>query len=884
MADSIESYLCALYGPNPDGGLWVGGHATKFGKAFLPTAAQAAAQATRLNGLNGAGVYHRGTTLQAAPEKGRGLEKDSAAVYFYAVDADVAGPGHKAPDLPPDRAAVDELMAASGFPPPTTWVASGGGFYPQWWFGEPIDVRHPDDLARIDDAFGRLQNHLFMVWADRGWKLDPTADLARVWRLPGTTNRKIPAAPAPVTWEGDSGRRYHLDDLLVCATRSKPAAPTWVSGSGAAPGTTPWERSRALAEVAKWSSTVCRAAHEAGQFNVTLNTAALRIGHFVPAIGTFEQARDMLAERCAVIWGSADGNDLATIESGLKAGMNDPYRVIEDIAAATGLVAPPGFTAVPSTDLDAVLAQLKEIFDADERKRVAREHVRAVAGVLAATVLQEWRDRIKHVAGLTYGDFDALVAEAKRRRKTERVTAAAAAASTTGEAVQLPKPDAPMRVARELLARDPGTHRRYWRDDFYQWTGSHWRTVHPSTIRTWVYRETEHAVYVVEGKDGPETKNWDPSTHKVNQVIDALAHGVLYRPAEDDHEPCVALSNGVLDLATGQLLEHDPARFNLASLPFAYDPAAACPRWLAFLDEVLSGDSAQFLQEWAGYLVSGRRDHHKIASLVGASRSGKGTVARVLTALLGPENVTGPVLASLTGNFGLEPLLGRSLAIFGDVKWTARGVPDATELLKTISGDDTSSVARKNRSAWEGYLPTRFMTLSNDTPSFTDASGALAGRMIHVHFTKSFAGRENINLSSELLAELPGILLWALEGLRRLDAQGRFTVPAASVAIDEEVRLAAAPHAVFAEQVCQLNPTARVELDTMWAAWVAWCNREGATPGNKRWFVRSLKSALPGVATDRRDVAGVKVKYVLGLAVRGPLPPHVELGPHPATL
>lgn len=538
-----------------------------------------------------------------------------------------------------------------------------------------------------------------------------------------------------------------------------------------------------------------------------------------------------------------------------------------------GSTPPTGFGISPG-DLPAVIAQLNGIPEHDERKARAREYVRSVAGHLTTAQAQEWREQLKLLVGLTFGDFDAIMAEARRQRRNEHVSRAATEAAG-GEKVVLPQPDAPLRVARELVAREPNTHRRFWRDDFYLWTGTRYQVTPAADVRTWVYRQTEHAVYLADGKDGPEERFWHPTAHKVSQVIDALAHGALARPTADDQQECIALTNGVLDPATRTLLPHTPERFNLTSLPFAYSPDATCPRWLAFLAEVLDQDSVRFLRQWFGYLISGRTDQHKIASLVGASRSGKGTIGRVATAIMGQANVTAPNLPSLTETFGLEPLLGKSLAIFGDVKWSAHGVADATERLKTISGDDSTSVHRKNRTAWEGRLPTRFMLLSNNTPTFTDSSGALANRMIHVHFTKSFAGREDPNLTNELLAELPGILLWALGGLDDLQLQGRFTVPAASEAIDAEVRLASAPHAVFVADRCMLGPEARIPLDILWSAWLSWCTAEGTTPGDKRWFARNLKDALPELSTERVTTAGEKVRYVVGLALAHPpgLPP-----------
>jgi putative DNA primase/helicase len=61
-------------------------------------------------------------------------------------------------------------------------------------------------------------------------------------------------------------------------------------------------------------------------------------------------------------------------------------------------------------------------------------------------------------------------------------------------------------------------------------------------------------------------------------------------------------------------------------------------------------------------------------------------------------------------------------------------------------------------------LPTRFMIFSNELPRTIDASGAFAGRFLILRLTKSFYGQEDHGLTEGLMEELPGILLWAVDG------------------------------------------------------------------------------------------------------------------------
>ena len=107
----------------------------------------------------------------------------------------------------------------------------------------------------------------------------------------------------------------------------------------------------------------------------------------------------------------------------------------------------------------------------------------------------------------------------------------------------------------------------------------------------------------------------------------------------------ISCGNGLAHWPTRTLSDHRPSYYVHYSVPFAFDPAAAPPkRWLEFLDELWGGDTESIgaLQEMFGYLVSGDTRQQKMFLLVGPKRGGKGTIARVLTKMIGRHNVAGP--------------------------------------------------------------------------------------------------------------------------------------------------------------------------------------------------------------------------------------------------
>src|SRR5262249_45329706 len=270
--------------------------------------------------------------------------------------------------------------------------------------------------------------------------------------------------------------------------------------------------------------------------------------------------------------------------------------------------------------------------------------------------------------------------------------------------------------------------------------------------------------------EGNEAR-WAPNRRKIGDLLEALAAITIL--ANDIDQPTwlddgesgmiVAVGNGLLEVETRRLLPHTPLFFNQTAVPFDYDERAPQPkRWCDFLDALWPDEPAAIdtLAQWFGYVISGRLDLHKILLMVGPTRGGKGVIARVLTALVGRRNVAGPTLHSLGGDFGLAPLIGKSLAIISDARFVGRNSNVVVERLLSISGEDTLTVNRKYRDQWTGKLPSRLHVISNELPKLGDASTAIIGRIILLMLSRSWLGKEDHNLETVLHAELPGILNW----------------------------------------------------------------------------------------------------------------------------
>jgi putative DNA primase/helicase len=462
--------------------------------------------------------------------------------------------------------------------------------------------------------------------------------------------------------------------------------------------------------------------------------------------------------------------------------------------------------------------------------------------------------------------------------------------------------DDPHRLARTFLdrARHPdGLTLRSWREEWHRWDGAAYRVAPAPEIRGELTgaikaefdRINLKALRAYHGK-GPVPTVRPVTTKVVGNVLQALTDLALLRTCECPAAPAwlrddppwpadeiLPTRNALVhlpSLAAGRPCTRPPtpAFFCPYNLAFDFDPKAAEPaRWLAFLSQLWPDDpqSIEMLQEWFGYLLTPDTSFQKMLLLIGPKRAGKGTIARVLTALVGPENVASPTFTKLATEFGLASLIGKVAAILPDARLSSRADQAViVERLLSISGEDAQSIPRKYRDDWEGKLAVRLTLLSNELPKLRDASSALPSRMLILRLTQEFLGREDRGLFDALRAELPGILLWAVHGWVRLRARGKFTQPASGQDLVEVMEALASSIKTFLEDRCRVAQGLAVVKDELYAAWKAWCQENGREPGDSANLGRLLYASIPhlGASRIRRDRR--QITTYLGVALKDP--------------
>lgn len=432
-------------------------------------------------------------------------------------------------------------------------------------------------------------------------------------------------------------------------------------------------------------------------------------------------------------------------------------------------------------------------------------------------------------------------------------------------------PKYPMRTARGLVSRFLTDGEKYlawyWRGAFWRFEQSKgWREWQEQDVRTWCWRQLEHAE---EPADIDRTKPFGPTPQRVSAIIEALKACLalssdidppVWTSAGDEERPpaheFLRVANGLLHVSRQELWPDDPVHFSFGACPIEYDPEAPRPKeFLQFLKTQWADDpeSIRGLQEWFGYALAGASYLQKVLLMVGPTRSGKGVICHILRALVGSSNVCFPKLQQLGERFGLAMFIGKRLAIVTDGRLSHRADKVAVgETLLSISGQDPQSIERKFMSEWHGRVGVCIIICANELPTLVDSSGALSGRFIILQQSKSFLGCEDTDLTDRLLAELPSIFIWALEGLARLRHRGYFEQPKSGSIALETLSELASPIKTFVRDVCDLAPGRQIRKNELYQRYCDWCQAQGFNVPKKPKFAKDLLAAFPGIVTPSR--------------------------------
>lgn len=436
-----------------------------------------------------------------------------------------------------------------------------------------------------------------------------------------------------------------------------------------------------------------------------------------------------------------------------------------------------------------------------------------------------------------------------------------------------------------------------YQNDWLDWDGSAYQMIEDDTIESEILKWLEackvRAYYNEIDAEGKETgkklfklEPFNPKDADVMQVNKALLRWYHVEPGKMkppfwldgatkeqkalDPANLISLESGLLDITTRTQYPASPMFFTRTGLSIKYDKTAGCPLLRKFLAQVLVDEGLiALMMQWLGHLITTDVTIQKLLYLQGVPRSGKGTIGRLLDALVGKPNVSSHMLSDIATNFDRESMIGKSLLKVSEVHaGNKQELEKAISIINQITGEDRTHIQRKHKGSLDMDLGLHVVLMGNGYPDFGAHAVAFGARADVIPFKISFAGREDDTLTKRLLAELPGILNFALDGLDDLRKTRKFKVVAASEEAKREMLNSGNSVRAFVIDLCELGENWKVDKKVLHRAHCQHAIAIKAYPLSEPMFFKKLKEAFPQLQNTRPVVDGEREQFISGIRLR----------------
>lgn len=356
------------------------------------------------------------------------------------------------------------------------------------------------------------------------------------------------------------------------------------------------------------------------------------------------------------------------------------------------------------------------------------------------------------------------------------------------------------------------------------------------------------------------------TSSEANEILN-LVRVDTFRPMVDfndvdPYELCV--NNGIIDLRTGAFSQHTPDKLHLWKLPIEYDPTATAPVLMKFLSEILYPQDIDVVQEMMGYMLFGRCAYRKAFMLIGKGMNGKSVLIDFIIAMIGEQNVSSISLQKLEENqFACSRLFGKAANICDELSKEALKKLDVFK--KLVSGS-LIDAEKKGKDGFDFYNKAKMLFATNDPPVMYDNSDGNWDRWIFLTFPNQFteeAGNRDVHLREKLITqqELAGGLNYAIEGVRRLFANDKFSCNRSTDEVRQKYVMMSDPISAFVDAHVEYTGMTDdfIPKDAFERMVSDFCLENNLTPPTRTMIGKRLPHIIDGTGKTNPEINGRRV-------------------------
>lgn len=403
----------------------------------------------------------------------------------------------------------------------------------------------------------------------------------------------------------------------------------------------------------------------------------------------------------------------------------------------------------------------------------------------------------------------------------------------------------------ERIAYEYGHVIKYINDiGWFIWDGKRWKVDTKKEIE----RITAKVLRSLSKSEDEAEAKWSRMCERRNIRMNSIKDLMPLVPGErgdfDRHKFLFNVENGVVDLKTGKLLQHDRELGLTKITNITFDENAKCPEWLKFLDQIFLGDQAlvEYMQRLIGYSLTGDISEQIMMFLVGGGSNGKSTFINTIKDLMGDygkqaKSDTFIKKKESGANNDIARLVGSR---FVSAIESEEGEKLADSFVKQITGGEPV-LARFLRQEFFEFIPEfKVFFTTNHKPIIGGLDEGIWRRVKLIPFNLSLpAHKRDKRLPEKLSLEMPGILNWAIEGCMKWQQDGLKepkVVAEATGKYKDDMDILAP----FLDEVCYVeereNESIMIEAKELYNTYERWCFNSGERSLGNRSFYRMLET------------------------------------------
>lgn len=413
---------------------------------------------------------------------------------------------------------------------------------------------------------------------------------------------------------------------------------------------------------------------------------------------------------------------------------------------------------------------------------------------------------------------------------------------------------------------DQYTERLYWVPEWNKWvfwTGTRWQI--DTMLRTTSFAIDsiksipKEADYVHDMEYKAAIFKWANASQANFRIESMMKISKTYfskTAQEFDADPSLLnVQNGIINLRTGEIVEHNRKYLLTKQAPIDFDPSADCPIFKRIVFELVMEDQsvADYLQLALGYSTTGVTDEDVFFILYGPGRNGKSTVLETVSRVLGDYAKTARAETFFEQNSIPSDLASLVGSRFVSAAETETGAKISDALIKRLTGGD-SIKARFMYAEFFDFDPTfKIWLATNHKPMITTQSLAIweRVRLIPCENVIPRHMRDKSLRGSLWQLESSGILNYLIQGAMRWYEHGLGEPPEEIEAAVQEYRREMDMIGDFIDEFCTIDAEGEVTLNELYKAYQAWARENGRPIYGSRRFQAELRDV--GYAIEKAD-------------------------------